>query len=104
MGFSRCCPNYRGEESDFFFFYLTYERIHKCIGNYTTKQQTHLENMFLLQINLKGKFSSGIEGALASTLNRNFNWKQLSEMTLGILFWMFFKVYLSDIDSETAEI
>ena len=28
---------------------------------------------------LKGKFSSGIEGALASTLNRDFNWKQLSE-------------------------
>ena len=26
---------------------------------------------------LKGKFSSGIEGALASTLNHDFNWKQL---------------------------
>ena len=33
---------------------------------------------------LKGKFSSGIEGALASTLNRDFNWKQLSEMILCI--------------------
>ena len=31
---------------------------------------------------LKGKFSSGIEGALASTLNHDFNWKQLSEMIL----------------------
>ena len=29
---------------------------------------------------LKGKFSSGIEGALASTLNHDFSWKQLSEM------------------------
>ena len=57
---------------------------------------------------LKGKFSSGIEGALASTLNHDFNWKQLSEM---ILFFLggggrgdIFKVYLSNIDSETAEI
>ena len=34
---------------------------------------------------LKGKFSSGIEGALASTLNRDFNWKQLSEIILCFL-------------------
>ena len=34
---------------------------------------------------LKGKFSSGIEGALASTLNRDFNWKQLSEMIICII-------------------
>ena len=52
---------------------------------------------------LKGKFSSGIEGALASTLHRDFNWKQLSEMILCIFFYVF-KVYLSNIDSETAEI
>ena len=52
---------------------------------------------------LKGKFSSGIEGALASTLNRDFNWKQLSEIILCI-FFDGFKVYLSNIDSETAEI
>ena len=52
---------------------------------------------------LKGKFSSGIEGALASTLNHDFNWKQLSEMILCI-FLDVFKVYLSNIDSETAEI
>ena len=51
---------------------------------------------------LKGKFSSGIEGALASTLNRDFNWKQLSEMILCV-FCDVFKVYLSNIDSETAE-
>ena len=35
---------------------------------------------------LKGKFSSGIEGALASTLNGDFNWKQLSEMILCTFF------------------
>ena len=52
---------------------------------------------------LKGKFSSGIEGALASTLNGDFNWKQLSEMILCI-FCDVFKVYLINIDSETAEI
>ena len=40
---------------------------------------------------LKGKFSSGIEGALASTLNRDFNWKQLSEMILCIFLLMFSK-------------
>ena len=55
------------------------------------------------QTNLKGKFSSGIEGALASTLNHDFNWKQLSELILCIFFDVF-KVYLSNIDSETAEI
>ena len=48
---------------------------------------------------LKGKFSSGIEGALASTLNHDFNRKQLSEMILWIFFDVF-KVYLSNIDSE----
>ena len=53
-------------------------------------------------VSLKGKFSSGIEGALASTLNRDFNWKQLSDMIICIFFYVF-KVYLSNIDSETAE-
>ena len=38
---------------------------------------------------LKGKFSCGIEGALASTLNHDFNWKQLSEMILCIFLLMF---------------
>ena len=41
--------------------------------------------------NLKGKFSSGVEGTLTSTLNRDFNWKQPSEMILCILFVMFSK-------------
>ena len=40
---------------------------------------------------LKGKFSSGIEGALASTLDHDFNWKQLSEMMLCIVLLMFSK-------------
>ena len=40
---------------------------------------------------LKGKFSSGIEGALASTFNHDFNWKQLSEMILCIFLLMFSK-------------
>ena len=57
----------------------------------------------LLLIILKGKFSCGIEGALASTLNRDFNWKQLSEIILCTIFYVF-KVYLSNIDSEKAEI
>ena len=61
---------------------------------------------------LKGKFSSGIEErSIASTLNRDFNWKQLSKMILWFFFFFFFfflggdvfKVYLSNIDSETAE-
>ena len=54
--------------------------------------------------NLKGKFSSGIEGALASTLNHNFNWKPLSEIILCNFFFYVFKVYLSNIGSGTAEI
>ena len=40
---------------------------------------------------LKGKFSSGIEGTLASTLNHDFNWKQLSEIILCIFLLMFSK-------------
>ena len=40
---------------------------------------------------LKGKFSSGIEGALASTLNHDFNWKQLSKLILCNFLLMFSK-------------
>ena len=40
---------------------------------------------------LKGKFSSGIEGALASTLNHDYNWKQLSDMIICIFLLMFSK-------------
>ena len=46
-------------------------------------KQLALYLLFPLQTyHLKGKFSSGIEGALASTLNRDFNWKQLSEIII----------------------
>ena len=47
----------------------------------------------IFQYCLKGKFSSGIEGALASTLNRDFNWKQLSEMIISIFLLMFSKFF-----------
>ena len=53
---------------------------------------------------LKGKFSSGIEGALASTLNRDFNWKQnYYQKLFFVSFFDVFKVYLINMDSETAE-
>ena len=42
-------------------------------------------------LDLKGKFSSGVEGSLASTLNHDFKWKQLSEMILCIFLLMFSK-------------
>ena len=52
---------------------------------------------------LKGKFSSGIEGALALTLNHDFNWKQLSEKICLFRFsFGVFKVYLSNIDPENS--
>ena len=59
----------------------------------------HLQNnlhselllLLLLLRLLKGKFSSGIGGALASKLNRDFKWKQLSEMILCIFLLMFSK-------------
>ena len=52
---------------------------------------------------LKGKFSSGIEDALASTLN---HFKLETTIRNYSLYFSFdvFKVYLSNIDSETAEI
>ena len=51
-----------------------------------------LEDVYYVQLgSLKGKFSSGIEGALASTLHHDFNWKQLSEMMLCIVILMFSK-------------
>ena len=53
---------------------------------------------------LKGKFSSGIEGALASKLNHNFNWKQLYHNWFFVFFFWCLKVYLSNIDSEIAEL
>ena len=66
-----------------------------CIHNamFGTESQLRARRALLLfnTVLLKGKFSSGIEGALASTLNHDFNWKQLSEMILCIFLLMFSK-------------
>ena len=62
--------------------------------NYSTrnsKQKRMYEYSLTQNMGLKGKFSSGIEGALASTLDHDFNWKQLSEMMLCIVLLMFSK-------------
>ena len=48
-------------------------------------------NTICMHRSLKGKFSSGIEGALALTLHHDFNWKQLSEMMFCIVLLMFSK-------------
>ena len=60
---------------------------------FTGKVEIEVGHYMNLQRNswLKGKFSSGIEGALASTLNHDFNWKQLSELILYIFLLMFSK-------------
>ena len=63
-----------------------------------------LSTVFTSKWCLKGKFSGGIEGALASTLNRDFNWKQLSEIILCIFSFYVFRVHVSNIDSEPVEI
>ena len=55
-------------------------------------KETMCKNLYMIQM-LKGKFSSGIEGALVSTLNRDFNWKQLSEMILYIFRLMLSKFF-----------
>ena len=56
----------------------------KLLNKPVDKNPTLYSNFFL-----KGKFSSGIEGALSSTLNHDFNWKQLSEIILCIFLLMF---------------
>ena len=55
-------------------------------------------NKSMTEYDLKGKFNSGIEGALASTLNHDFNWKQLSEWFFLYLSVDAVKVYLSNIE------
>ena len=40
-----------------------------------TSLKLEIRLVHVYQVGLKGMFSSGIEGALASTLNRDFNWK-----------------------------
>ena len=54
---------------------------------YSNFMQTLVNKRLLL----KGKFSSGIEGALASKLNRNFNKKELPEIIFCINLFMFSK-------------
>ena len=61
------------------------------VNSYSTFFYILVSNTENYQGALKGKFSSGIEGALASTLNHNFNWKQLAEMILCIFLLMFSK-------------
>ena len=46
---------------------------------------------------LKGKFSNGAEGAVASTFHYDFEQKQLSEVMLLYLSLKVFYVYLSKI-------
>ena len=53
---------------------------------------------------LKGKFSSGIESALASTSNHDFNRKKTIRNDYLYFSFDVSKVYLSNTDSETAEI
>ena len=83
-------------------------RIHQILKKKknTSINKTHFTTYQSYTFVLKGKFSSGIEGALASTLNHDFNWKQLSEMIFFFFYFSLdvFKVYLSNIDPETAEI
>ena len=64
----------------------------KCRPNssVTPKNVAH-GDLYLANKELKGKFSSGIEGTLTSTLNHNFNWKQLSEIILCIFLLMLSK-------------
>ena len=83
--------------SSIFYSCITYfvGEITFCTFNCTDKTIPILlssaPNYFVYAASLKGKFSSGIEGALASTLNHDFNWKQLSEMILCIFLLMFSK-------------
>ena len=68
---------------------------------YISTMKCFMSVKMFLPKSLKGKFSSGTEGALASTLNRDFNWKQLSEMILCILLLMFTKfIWVSLIQKQ----
>ena len=58
----------------------------------------------ILNVPLKGKFSIGTEGALASKFNYDFEKKKLSRSDALYLFLKVFYVYLSKIYTETAEI
>ena len=81
------------------FFNIVSPAVHTPLPS-TVSQEYDLEKILLGRLELykckrclllKGKFSTGIEGALASTLNRDFNWKQLPEIILCIFLLMFSK-------------
>ena len=58
---------------------------------YYSGKDWSLQIMIQNKYNLKGTFSSGIDGALESTWNHDFNWKLLSEISLCIFLLMFSK-------------
>ena len=60
--------------------------------------------LWLMIVWLKGKFSSGIEGALAFNIKSRFQPETTIRNDYLHSFVMFSKVYLSNIDSETADI
>ena len=72
-------------------------------GSMTYLQALQISMKFLLQmvskyfrgllnaLHLKGKFSSGIEGASSINIKSRFYWKQLSETILCICLLMFLK-------------
>ena len=53
---------------------------------------------------LKGKFSSGIEGALSINIKSRFQLETTIRNDSLYSFFNVFKFYLSNIDSETAEL
>ena len=65
--------------------YSTSPKLRKeCIN---LSNEAHYADLHVLNAFLKGKFSSGIEGALASTLNRDF---QLEKTIIDDFFVSFF--------------
>ena len=56
------------------------------------------------ELKLKGKFSSGIEGALASFVQLEHTANIKRQKWFFVFFLYVFKLYLSNIESETAEI
>ena len=78
-------------------------------NSYNSYEQYPLEKFFIFTfyqnytLALKGKFSSGIEGALALKLNRDFKWNNYRKLFFVFCF-MFWKFILRNIVSEIVEI
>ena len=90
----RDCCCYRSEmrwiwrkKKHHFIFVLNY----KMENNMNLSKCTSTESPHTTFRNWELFTSSGIDGALASTLNHDFNWKQLSEIILCIFLLMFSK-------------